>query len=80
MNVYQTLQDTSTKLQVIAPTTDEWQGLRSLHYQCAWLNSRALNNCSTIPAPQAQDPLVMALERVKRCSIIRGDYDLCSNV
>ena len=74
MKVYQTLQDASIKVGVIAQTTV------TPDYRCAWVNNRALNNCSTIPAPQAQHPLVMALEEANQCSNIGANYNLCSNV
>ena len=76
MKVYETLQGAANEVEVIAPTADEWRGFTAPHYQCAWINSRALNNCSTLP----QSSLLMALDRSYHCSDISGNYNLCSNV
>lgn len=74
MKVHETLQGAANKVKAIAPIADEWQGLTSRHYQCAWINGHA--SCSISP----QSPLVIALDQAYRCSLISGDYDLCANV
>lgn len=52
------------------------------HYRCAWINNHALGSCLDIPAPRSQNPKVVKLEEVFRCSAImpEGDFALCSNV
>ena len=79
MEVYQTLRDVESKVSVIAPADDQASGHETSHYRCAWVNSRVLDNCDEIPAPQSQNSLVMALDNAHHCSSLGGDYDLCSN-
>lgn len=76
MKVHETLADFKEKVEVIDTTADEWLGLATPHYQCAWINSRALKNCSTPP----QSSLLTAMDRLFQCSILSGNYNLCSNV
>ena len=54
----------------------------TVHYRCAWVNNHALGSCLDIPVPRSQNPKVVKLEEIFRCSAIPpvGDYALCSNV
>ena len=85
LEIYQIIRDARDQM-IAMDTSDqvtgEINGIGVLHYRCAWANSHILGSCLNVPEPRSQDPKVVELDHVFRCSGIpqEGDYNLCSNV